>query len=67
MSDTPPTKLAVILHADGVGSTALVRLDETLAQQRMAANAVRFSQEIEMTLVPTQTQHTQLDDRYEQG
>ena len=35
MSDTPSRKLAVILHADVVGSTALVHLDETRAHQRI--------------------------------
>lgn len=35
MSDTPSRKLAVILHADVVGSTVLVQQDESLAHQRI--------------------------------
>ncbi len=35
MVDPPSRKLTVLLHADVVGSTALVRLDEGLAHQRM--------------------------------
>ena len=35
MPDPPPRRLAVILHADVVGSTALVQVNETLAHQRI--------------------------------
>ena len=35
MGGQPTRKLAVQLHADVVGSTALVRLNETLAHQRI--------------------------------
>ncbi len=35
MAEQPPRKLVVILHADVVGSTALVRRNETLAHERM--------------------------------
>ncbi len=35
-------KLAVIVHADVVGSTALVQRDETLAHQRINAAFQRF-------------------------
>ncbi len=37
-------KLAVILHADVVGSTALVHLDETIAHQRIIDAFGRFSE-----------------------
>jgi adenylate cyclase len=37
-------KLAVILHADVVDSTALVRLDETLAHERIQETFRRFSE-----------------------
>ncbi len=46
MGVTPSRKLAVILHADVVGSTALVRLDETLAHQRIQEVFRRFSKTI---------------------
>ncbi len=39
-------KLAVILHADVVGSTALVHLDETIAHQRIIDAFGRFSKTI---------------------
>ena len=39
-------KLAVILHADVVGSTALVQLDETLAHQRIKNTFRRISETI---------------------
>ncbi|MFZ9037160.1 MAG: hypothetical protein ACO3DT_03745 [Gammaproteobacteria bacterium] len=39
-------KLAVILHADVVGSTALVQRNETLAHQRMQAAFHYFSMTI---------------------
>ncbi len=35
MVDTPSRKLAVILHADVVGSTMLVQRDESLAHERI--------------------------------
>ena len=37
MPDIPDRKLAVILHADVVGSTELVQRDETIAHQRIVA------------------------------
>ena len=42
----PTRKLAVLLHADVVGSTALVQLDEILAHQRMLETFRRFSEVI---------------------
>ena len=39
-------KLAVILHADVVGSTALVQLDETLAHERIRDTFVKLSEVI---------------------
>ena len=44
MSQTPVRKLAVVLHADVVGSTALVQRNETLAHQRIQDSFQRFSQ-----------------------
>ncbi len=35
MEESLPRKLAVILHADVVGSTKLVQVNETLAHQRI--------------------------------
>ena len=46
MSDGPSRKLAVLVHADVVGSTALVRLDESLAHQRIRDTFRRFSETI---------------------
>ena len=46
MEETPSRKLAVILHADVVGSTALVQLNETLAHERIRDTFRRFSQTI---------------------
>jgi adenylate cyclase len=46
MSDTPVRKLAVLLHADVVGSTALVQVNETLAHQRIQDTFKRFSKTI---------------------
>ena len=40
-------KLAVILHADVVGSTLLVQRDERLAHERITASFQRFSQTIQ--------------------
>ena len=41
------SKLAVILHADVVGSTALVRKDESLAHDRIQAAFRLFSQALQ--------------------
>jgi adenylate cyclase len=41
------SKLAVILHADVVGSTALVQHDETVAHERIQDSFCRFSEIIE--------------------
>lgn len=46
MEDTPERKLAVLLHADVVDSTALVRLNETVAHQRIQDTFQRFSETI---------------------
>ena len=47
MAEHPTRKLAVILHADVVGSTALVRINETLAHERIQDAFHRFSKTIE--------------------
>ena len=47
MSQTPIRKLAVLLHADVVGSTSLVQKDETLAHERIQDTFRRFSETIE--------------------
>ena len=47
MVHTPSRKLAVIMHADVVGSTDLVRRNETLAHQRMQDAFARFARNIE--------------------
>lgn len=47
MAETPPRKLAVILHADVVGSTQLVQKDESVAHDRMQDAFRRFSTTIE--------------------
>jgi adenylate cyclase len=47
MDEYLPRKLAVILHADVVGSTTLVQLNETLAHERIQASFQRFSETIE--------------------
>ena len=39
-------KLAVILHADVVGSTTLVQQDEVLAHERIQSTFQRFSESI---------------------
>ena len=44
MAEQPIRKLAVILHADVVGSTALVRLNETLAHERIQDTFRRISE-----------------------
>ena len=46
MTEHLPRKLAVILHADVVGSTTLVQLNETLAHKRIQASFQRFSETI---------------------
>lgn len=43
MKDAPARKLAVILHADVVGSTALVKADAALAHERIRDAFRRFS------------------------
>ncbi len=47
MAETPARKLAVILHADVVGSTTLVHRNETLAHRRIQDVFHRFSETIE--------------------
>ena len=47
VADRSPRKLAVILHADVVGSTALVRINETLAHERIQGTFHRFSKTID--------------------
>ena len=47
MPECPSHKLVVILHADVVGSTALVQHDETIAHQRIQDSFRRFSETIE--------------------
>lgn len=44
MKEEPTRKLAVLLHADVVGSTALVRLDETLAHRRLQDTFKRLAE-----------------------
>jgi len=44
--ERPSHKLVVILHADVVGSTALVQHDETIAHQRIQDSFRRFSETI---------------------
>jgi len=46
VTQTPVRKLAVLLHADVVGSTKLVQMNETLAHERMQDVFQRFSQTI---------------------
>ncbi|MGI9316920.1 MAG: adenylate/guanylate cyclase domain-containing protein [bacterium] len=46
MGESTSRKLAVILHADVVGSTKLVRLNETLAHDRIHDTFQRFSETI---------------------
>jgi adenylate cyclase len=46
MEEGPSRKLAVLVHADVVGSTALVRANETLAHQRIQDTFRRFSETI---------------------
>lgn len=47
MADRPSRKLAVVLHADVVGSTELVQRDESIAHERMQACFRGFSETIE--------------------
>ena len=47
MQQHQPRKLAVILHADVVGSTMLVQQNETLAHERIQATFQRFSATIQ--------------------
>ncbi len=47
MAALPSHRLVVILHADVVGSTALVQHDETVAHQRIQDSFRRFSETIE--------------------
>lgn len=44
MPGAPSRQLAVLLHADVVGSTALVQLDESLAHQRIQNTFRRLSE-----------------------
>ena len=44
MEEGPSRKLAVLLHADVVGSTALVQLNESLAHERIQGAFRRFSE-----------------------
>jgi adenylate cyclase len=46
MAKTPSRKLAVILHADVVGSTSLVQKNEILAHERIRDTFQRFSETI---------------------
>jgi adenylate cyclase len=46
VTEEPTRKLAVLLHADVIGSTALVQLNETVAHQRIQDVFQRFSQTI---------------------
>ena len=46
VTEEPTRKLAVLLHADVVGSTALVQLNEALAHQRIRDTFLRFSHTI---------------------
>ena len=46
MTSTLQRKLAVILHADVVGSTSLVQTNETLAHRRIQNTFQKFSETI---------------------
>ena len=46
MADETPRKLAVLVHADVVGSTGLVKLDESLAHKRIRDTFRRFADTI---------------------
>ena len=47
MEEGPSRKLAVLLHADVVGSTKFVRMNETLAHDRMQDAFRRFFKTID--------------------
>jgi TolB-like protein/class 3 adenylate cyclase/Tfp pilus assembly protein PilF len=44
VTEEPIRKLAVLLHADVIGSTALVQLNETIAHKRIREAFLRFSE-----------------------
>ena len=46
MTEQPTRKLTVLLHADVIGSTALVQLNETVAHQRIQDAFQCFSRTI---------------------
>jgi len=46
VTDAPSRKLVVLVHADVVGSTALVQLDESLTHQRIQDTFRRFAETI---------------------
>jgi TolB-like protein/Tfp pilus assembly protein PilF len=46
VTEEPTRKLAVLLHADVIGSTALVQLNETVAHERIRDAFQRFSETI---------------------
>jgi adenylate cyclase len=46
VTQTPVRKLVVLLHADVVGSTSLVQMDETMAHERIQDTFRRFSETI---------------------
>ena len=46
MEDGPSRKLAVLLHADVVGSTGLVRIDETLAHHEFISSQQGIAHEL---------------------
>jgi adenylate cyclase len=47
MAETPSRKLAVLLHADVVGSTSLVQKNESIAHERIQVAFARLSKTIE--------------------
>jgi len=51
MTAPPSRTLAVILHADVVGSTALVQIPESVAHERMQDAFRRFSATTSTTVV----------------
>jgi class 3 adenylate cyclase len=54
VTETPVRKLVVLLHADVVGSTALVQKNETLAHERIQGTFRRFS-ELSLTMAGSRT------------
>ena len=46
MEEGPLRRLAVLLHADVAGSTSLVRIDETLAHQRIQDTFRRLAEAV---------------------